>query len=88
MTTYHHVERIIGYRAFFLMHIEGNPDMQWTADDNDAFRYDDLAEAEQDAEIYGGEVCTFQSGFADRPSTFLPSPVASLERCFSTQAAE
>lgn len=59
MSTMHHVERIFGYRAFYLMHIEGNPDMQWTADDNDAFRYDDLAEAEQDAEIYGGEVTTF-----------------------------
>lgn len=68
MPKYHHVERIFGYRAFYLMHIEGNPDMQWTPDDDQAFRYDDISEAEQDAEIYHGEVSTFESGFGSRPS--------------------
>lgn len=78
MATYCHVERLFGYRAFYLMHIEGNPDMQWTADDNDAFRYDDLAEAEQDAEIYGGEVSLFEAGFGHSAAARLERRYANL----------
>ena len=79
MAQYMHVERIFGYRAFYLMHVPGNPDMQWTPDDEQAFRYEDLSEAEQDAEIYGGEVSFFESGFGHN--------AARLERWASQQMA-
>lgn len=78
MTKYFHVERLFGYRAFYLMHVPGNPDMQWTPDDNDAFRYEDRDEAEQDATTYGGEVCSFEAGFADHLTSPMIVPVPAL----------
>lgn len=61
MAQFHHVERMFGYRAFYLMHIPGNPDMEWTPDDEQAFRYEDREEAEQDAAAYDGEISTFEA---------------------------
>lgn len=64
----------------YLAHIPGFG-MEWTTDAEDAFTFDDIEEAEADAEAFGGEVFTFY-----RPA-FGHSATARLEYHFS-QAAE
>ena len=59
MSTFHQVEIITRQgTALYLMHVPGIG-MGWSAEGEDAFRYDDLEEAEADALAYGGEVSSF-----------------------------
>lgn len=59
MATFHNVERITRTgAALYLMHVPGIG-MEWSANAEDAFRYDDLDEAQADALAHGGEVSSF-----------------------------
>lgn len=60
------VERITSHgTSLYLAHIPGCG-MEWTTDSEQAFSYDDEAEAHADADAHGGEVSAFQRPFSRR----------------------
>jgi hypothetical protein len=80
MPRFHQVEKVTrNGNALYLMHVPGFG-MEWSPNAEDAFRYDDLDEAEADALAHGGEVSSF---FAP---DWLPSESARLEAHFSIAA--
>jgi hypothetical protein len=80
MAQFHQVERITRTgNALYLMHVPGIG-MEWSANAEDAFRYDDPDEAQADALAHGGEVSSF---FAP---DWRPSESARLEAHFSIAA--
>lgn len=80
MARFHNVERITrNGSALYLMHVPGIG-MEWSANAEDAFRYDDLDEAHADALAHGGEVSSFYA------PDWRPSESARLEAHFSIAA--
>lgn len=81
METFHHVERITRQgTALFLVHVPGIG-LEWTNNEDDALRYTDLEEAQEDAEAHGGEVVTFAA-----PAWRGHNAAARLERHFQMAA--
>jgi hypothetical protein len=77
MTQFFNVERITrNGNALYLMHVPGFG-MEWSRNAEDAFRYDDIEEAEADALEHGGEVSSF-----DAPDWRGHNEVARLEAYF------
>lgn len=93
MAHIHSIEKLFGYEIRYLAYF-GNGEFEWLDDPCDSYvlKYEDdqLDEAADDIAAHGGELVSFPHRGTDAPvsAAFLPSPAASLERCFSTQAAE
>jgi hypothetical protein len=59
MAQFHNVELVTSNgNALYLMHVPGFG-MEWSRNAEDAFRYEDIEEAEADALEHGGEVSSF-----------------------------
>ncbi|WP_416066067.1 hypothetical protein ACK9YZ_06865 [Rhizobium sp. ZK1] len=69
----HNVEKLTrSGSTLYLAHIPGIG-MEWTAEAEDAFEFDDIDEAQADANAYGGEVCSYQRPFSRRLPASAPT---------------
>lgn len=65
-STRYNVEKVTRFgSALYLAHIPGI-NMEWTTEAEDAFEFDDIDDAQADADKFGGEVLSFGRPGADR----------------------